>query len=84
MYYYRNSIIYSSTPFEYSSNIYEHMHIALMKQAYRSSNKRDFENCIIELNRRLQALQGNTSGNEDFERQKNTVVVKCGKNNQFE
>ena len=43
------------------------MHIVLIKQAYRSSNKRDFKNYIIKFNRRLQELQRNVIRNEGFE-----------------
>ena len=46
--------------------MYEYMHIALIKIAYRSSNKRDFDIYIIKFNRRLQALQRNAIGNEGF------------------
>jgi len=56
----------SGTPFEYSSNLYEHLHIALMKAAYRRSNRKDYINYIVKHNRRLQALRKNAQEREGF------------------
>lgn len=70
MSHYRTAIIRSGSPFEFSSNLYENLHIALMKRAYRASNKRDFQKFIIKYNRRLQALRTNVQGMDGFEKPK--------------
>jgi hypothetical protein len=44
-------------PWEYNSNMFEHMHIALMKRAYRSSNRRKANKQMVTYNRRLEALR---------------------------
>lgn len=47
----------SKTPFEHSSNIYEHWHIALTKLTCKSSNCRNYSNYIVKHNKRLHALR---------------------------
>ena len=46
-------------PIEYSSNIYEHLYMAMIKTGYRMSNKRNFLDHIIKCNWRLEALHLN-------------------------
>jgi hypothetical protein len=67
MLYYNLSIHRSSVPHEYSSNMYEQLHIALMKIAYRRSNKKGWQSYIVKHYRRLQALRKRTIGREGFE-----------------
>jgi hypothetical protein len=67
MLHYNPSIRRSGAPHEYSSNMYEQLHIALMKIAYRRSNKKDWQSYIVKHNRRLQALREKTIGREGFE-----------------
>ena len=67
MSHYSQAIRRSGSPFEYSSNMYEHLHIALMKTAYRASNKKDYHSFIVKHNRRLQALRKSALGKEGFE-----------------
>lgn len=57
MLHFSDSIRRSGSPFEYSTNLYEHLHINLMKTAYRSSNRRDFTGQILRHNSRLQAYR---------------------------
>ena len=66
MSHFSDAIRRSGTPFEYNSNLYEHLHIALMKSAYRRSNKKDYINYIVKHNRRLQALRKNAQEREGF------------------
>lgn len=66
MSHYSKAIRRSGAAFEYSSNMYEHLHIALMKTAYRSSNKKDYLSYIVKHNRRLQALREKAIGREGF------------------
>ncbi|KAG0595978.1 hypothetical protein M758_UG213700 [Ceratodon purpureus] len=47
----------SGLPWEYSTDMYEQFHIALMKSGYRSSNKRAATQQIIRHNKRLQSLR---------------------------
>jgi hypothetical protein len=47
----------SGLPWEYSTNMFEHMHVALMKKAYRRSNKKNASLQIIKHNRRLEMLR---------------------------
>ena len=67
MSHYSQAIQRSGSPFEYSSNMYEHLHIALMKTAYRASNKKDYQSFIVKHNRRLQALRKSALEKEGFE-----------------
>lgn len=57
MKHYSSSIRRSGAPVEYSSNMYENLHIALVKTAYRASNKKQFLDYIVKYNRRLEALR---------------------------
>ena len=66
MRHFSDAIRRSGTPFEYSSNLYEHLHFALMKAAYRRSNRKDYINYIVKHNRRLQALRKNAQEREGF------------------
>jgi len=66
MSHFSDAIRRSSTPFEYSSNLYKHLHIALMKAAYRRNNRKDYINYIVKHNIRLQALRKNAQKREGF------------------
>ena len=66
MRHFSDAIRRSGTPFEYSSNLYEHLDIALMKAAYKRSNRKDYINYIVKHNRRLQALRKNAQEREGF------------------
>lgn len=66
MIHYASSIRRSGAPVEYSSNMYEHLHIALMKIPYRASNKREYIEYIIKHNRRLEALRRNAVEMDGF------------------
>ena len=46
----------SEAPIEYSANMYEHLHVALVKIAYRASNKKQFLEFIMKYNRRLEFI----------------------------
>lgn len=61
----------SGTPIEYSANIYEQLHIQLMKLAYRASNKRNSTEQIINHNRRLENVRriDDDSDEIDFEQE---------------
>ena len=59
MKHYASSIRRSGAPIEYSSNMYEHLHMAMIKTGYRMSNKRNFLDHIVKCNRRLEALRSN-------------------------
>lgn len=54
---YSECIRRSGSPIEYSANIYEQLHIQLMKLAYRASNKRDAIEQIVNHNRRLENVR---------------------------
>jgi hypothetical protein len=57
-----DSIRRSGIPVEYSTNLYEHLHILLMKVPYRASNKKAFAKQMTHHNQRLLALsRRNTS-----------------------
>ena len=66
MVHYAPSIRRSGAPIEYSSNLYEHLHIAIMKIPYRVSNKREYIEYIVKYNRRLEALRRATARREEF------------------
>ena len=66
MCHYIDAIRRSGAPFEYSSNLYEHLHIALMKSAYRNSNRRNYSTYIVKHNKRLQALRKYALEREGF------------------
>lgn len=66
MSHYSKAIRISGAAFEYSSNMYDHLHIALMKTAYRSSNKKYSLSYIVEHNRMLQALREKAIGRKGF------------------
>jgi hypothetical protein len=42
MKHFSSSIRHSSTSLKYNTNMYKQLHISLMKQAYCSSNRRDY------------------------------------------
>ena len=67
MNHYVDSIHRSGSPFEYSTNLYEHLHITLMKAGYRGSNRRNFSKQIVKHNKHLQALCRMTKESEGFE-----------------
>jgi hypothetical protein len=50
MTHYVNSIKKFGVLFEYSANIYKHLHITLMKVAYRGSNRHDYMGYIVKHN----------------------------------
>ncbi|CAM6089392.1 unnamed protein product [Calypogeia fissa] len=51
------SIRRSGMPWEYSTNMYEQLHISLMKNAYRGSNRRAFNPQIVAYHVRLKAIR---------------------------
>ena len=57
MKHYMSTIRRSGAPIEYSANMYEHLHVALVKTTYRASNKKQFLEFIVKYNRRLEALR---------------------------
>jgi hypothetical protein len=57
MKHYAATIKRSGAPVEYSTNMYEHLHIAIVKTGYRISNKKNFLDHIVKYNRRLEALR---------------------------
>ena len=61
MKHYASSIRRSGAPIEYNSNMYEHLHIAMVKIGYRINNKKNFLDHIVKCNRRLEALRNNAS-----------------------
>jgi len=76
MKHYSSSIRHSGAPIEYSSNMYENLHIALVKTAYRASNKKQFLDYIVKYNRRLEVLRMNGVENDGYSPPigKNTVL----------
>lgn len=66
MIHYAGAIRRSGAPVEYNSNMYEHLHIAMVKTGYRISNKKNFLDHIVKYNRRLEALRNNASGNDGY------------------
>jgi hypothetical protein len=66
MLYYNLSIYRSGVPYKYSSNMYEQLHVALMKIAYIKSNKKYWHIYIVKLKRRLQLLQEKSISREGF------------------
>jgi hypothetical protein len=67
MVHFNPSIRRSGSPFEYSTNMFEHLHIDLMKKSYRSSNRRDFTGHILKRNSLLQAYRRKSGELEPFE-----------------
>jgi hypothetical protein len=67
MNHYVDSIHRSNSPFEYSTNLYEHLHIMLMKAKYRGNNRSNFSKQIVKHNKRLQVLRRMTKETECFE-----------------
>lgn len=55
MAHFSDAIRRSGSPFEYLTNMYEHMHINLMKVAYWSNNWGDYTGQILRYNSQLQA-----------------------------
>lgn len=50
MTHYSSSIYWLEALVEYTSNMYDHLHIALMKIPYRASNKKDYIGFIVKHN----------------------------------
>lgn len=67
MRHFSDAIRRSGSPFEYNTNMYEHLHINLMKSAYRSSNRRDSTGQILKHNSRLQSYRRKVGEVEAFE-----------------
>lgn len=61
MKHYASSIRQSGAPIEYSSNMYKHLYMAMIKTEYQMSKKINFLNHIVKCNRRLEALRSNAS-----------------------
>jgi hypothetical protein len=57
MSHYSSCIQRLSLPSEYSTNIYEHVHIALMNVTYRRSNNRKTTKQIVKHNGRLEMIR---------------------------
>jgi len=68
MKHYATSIKRSGAPVEYSTNMYEHLHIAIVKTGYRISNRKKFLDHIIKHNRRLKALRMDAMRNGAYSR----------------
>jgi len=66
MSHFSDAIQRSGLPFEYSSNLYEYLHIALMKATYKCNNQNEYINYIVKHNRRLQVLWKNAQEREGF------------------
>ena len=83
MIHYSSSIRRSGAPIEYTSNMYEHLHIALMKIPYRASNKRDYIDYIVKHNRRLEALRRGATDKDGYSPPigKNTTLDMVNKTN---
>ncbi len=67
MTYYVESIHQAGYPFEYSANMYEHLHIVLLKQAYWGNNHWDYMGHIAKHNLRLQTLWKVAKNMDGFE-----------------
>ena len=61
-----STICCSRAPIEYSANMYEHLHVALVKRAYKASNKNQFFEFIVKYNRRLDALRRSGLENDGY------------------
>ena len=68
MKHYASSIRQSSALVEYSTNMYEHLHIAIVKTGYRISNRKNFLDHIMKYNRRLEALRKDAMRNGAYSR----------------
>jgi hypothetical protein len=75
MRHFSDAIRRSGSPFEYSTNMYEHLHINLMKSAYRSSNRRDYTGQILKHNSRLQSYRRKVGEVEAFDAAKEKVTA---------
>jgi hypothetical protein len=75
MTHYIDSIRRAGSPFEYSVNMYEHLHIVLIKQAYQGSNRRDHMGHIAKHNLRLQTLQRVVGNMDGFEAPLERVIA---------
>jgi hypothetical protein len=82
MKHYAGAIRPSRAPVEYNSNMFEHLHIAMVKTGYRTSNKKNFLDHIVKCNQRLEALRNNASKIDGCYRPigKNTTLDKVCKN----
>jgi hypothetical protein len=67
MMHYIDSIRRAGSPFEYIANMYEHLHIMLIKQAYQGRNCRDYMGHIAKHNLWLQTLRKVARNIEGFE-----------------
>ena len=63
----------SGLPWEYSTDMYEQFHIALMKATYRSSNKRNATPQIVRHNQRLQSLRRAAKQMEGLKKHKEAI-----------
>jgi hypothetical protein len=81
MKHYAGAIRRSGAPVEYNSNMFEHLHIAMVKMGYRASNKKNFLDHIVKYNRRLEALRTSASEIDGCYRPigKNTTLEKVCK-----
>jgi len=66
MKHYTPSIRQSRALVKYNSNMYEHLHMAMMKTGYRMSNKRNFLDHIVKCNRRLKVLRSNALDSDGY------------------
>lgn len=68
----------SGVPCEYSTNMYEHLHIMLMKVPYRASNKKNFARQMTRHHERLLAIgrKANTSMVDDRGPERETALDK--------
>lgn len=61
-----DSIRRSGIPCEYSTNLYEHLYILLMKVPYRASNKKDFAQQMTRHHQRLLAISRKTTSSSEI------------------
>ena len=61
MKHYAGAICWSKALVEYNSNMFEHLHIAMVKTGYQTSNKKNFLDHIVKYNQRLEALRTSAS-----------------------
>lgn len=78
MKHYIHSIRRSRAPIEFNSNMYEHLHVSMIKMGYQISNKKNFLDHIVKYNWRLEALRENASEDDVYSRSigKNATLQK--------
>ena len=67
MHHFNDAIRHSGSPFEYSTNIYEHLYINLMKSTYQPNNRHDYTGQILKHLSQLQSYWRKVGEVEAFE-----------------